>query len=75
MKKMNFETGLSIIEDELSIVEMEKVQAGSPGQDVADCIVDAYTNHGWTSVWAWVQTAFIPETGVAIAIACAVYNV
>lgn len=42
----------------------------STGQDVADCIGDVYTNHGWVSVWTWVQSAFIPETVVAIAAAC-----
>ncbi|PIY09741.1 MAG: hypothetical protein COZ17_12090 [Flavobacteriaceae bacterium CG_4_10_14_3_um_filter_33_47] len=37
----------------------------------ANCLVDAYSNHGWVSVWAFVQTAFIPATGVALAAACA----
>jgi len=37
---------------------------------VADCIADAYSNHGWISVWAFVQTAFIPHTAAAIALAC-----
>jgi hypothetical protein len=44
------------------------------GQATMDCINDAYTNHGWVSVWAWVQTAYIPATGVAIAAACAGRN-
>lgn len=44
------------------------------GQKTADCLADAYTNHGWVSVWAFVQTAFIPATGVALAAACAVKN-
>jgi hypothetical protein len=44
----------------------------STGQDVADCVADAYTNHGWVSVWAFVQTAFIPATAGAIAGACLV---
>lgn len=42
------------------------------GQATADCLIDAYSNHGWVSVWAFVQTAFIPATGVALAAACAV---
>jgi hypothetical protein len=44
------------------------------GQKVIDCIQDAYTQHGWASVWALVQTAFIPETAVAIAYACCYKN-
>lgn len=40
------------------------------GQKVMDCITDAYTNNGWVSVWAWVQTAFIPQTAAAVAAAC-----
>jgi hypothetical protein len=37
---------------------------------VLNCIADAYTNHGWVSVWVLVQSAFIPETAAAIALAC-----
>ena len=44
------------------------------GQATMDCINDAYTNHGWVSVWAWVQTAFLPATAAAIAAACAAIN-
>lgn len=42
----------------------------SIGQDVMDCIEDAYTNHGWISVGLFIETAFIPETAAAIAAAC-----
>ena len=44
------------------------------GQAVADCIGDAYSHHGWVSVWAWVQSAFIPETVAAIALSCTAHN-
>ncbi|WP_305952108.1 hypothetical protein [Emticicia oligotrophica] len=44
------------------------------GQGTALCIQDAYSNHGWVSVWAVVQSAFIPATAAAIAIACASAN-
>lgn len=44
------------------------------GQATAECLVDAYSNHGWISVWAFVQTAFIPATAVALAAACAAKN-
>lgn len=41
------------------------------GSVTAHCLADAYTEHGWLSVWTFVQTAFIPETAAALAIACA----
>jgi len=44
------------------------------GQATMDCITDAYSNHGWTSVWATVQSIFVPATGAAIAGACAIKN-
>ncbi|WP_146064336.1 hypothetical protein [Algoriphagus boritolerans] len=44
------------------------------GEGVAGCIADAYTNHGWISVWAFVQTAFIPATAAGIAAGCAYLN-
>jgi hypothetical protein len=44
------------------------------GQATMDCITDAYSNHGWTSVWATVQSIFVPWTGAAIAGACAAKN-
>lgn len=45
------------------------------GQDVMDCMTDAYTQRGWLSVWVTVQTAFIPATAVAIAGACVGLNI
>ncbi len=42
------------------------------GQNTAACLADVYSNHGWLSVWATVQTAFIPETAAALATACAI---
>ncbi|MBY0476144.1 MAG: hypothetical protein K2Q24_00715 [Chitinophagaceae bacterium] len=44
------------------------------GQATANCIADAYSNHGWTSVWLGIQSAFLPQTAVAIAAACAAKN-
>lgn len=49
-------------------------KASGCGQATQDCVTDAYTNHGWVSVWATVQSAFIPATAVAIAAACAATN-
>lgn len=44
------------------------------GQDVADCLQDSYSNHGWISVWAVVQTGFIPGTAVVLSLGCAMKN-
>jgi len=41
------------------------------GQDVADCLNEVYTKHGWASVSAWVVSAFIPETVAVFAADCA----
>ena len=44
------------------------------GQKTANCMNDAYSNHGWATVWLYVQSAFIPQTAVAIAAVCAIKN-
>lgn len=44
------------------------------GQKVVDCVHDAYMNHGWVSLWVLIQSAFIPQTVVAIAYACCYKN-
>lgn len=46
------------------------------GQNTATCLQDVYTNYGWVSVWATVQSAFLPQTAAALAAACAIdaYN-
>jgi hypothetical protein len=41
------------------------------GSETAACLQDVYANHGWVSVWAFVQSAFIPQTAAALAILCA----
>lgn len=51
-----------------------KITAQGCGQATVDCITDAYSNHGWLSTWAWVQSAFLPQTTAAIAAACAAKN-
>ncbi len=53
-----------------SILPIQKIN----GQAVADCIRDAYSNHGWVSVALFVETAFIWQTAAAISIACAIKN-
>lgn len=55
--------------------ELLRITGGADcGQKVADCVADAYANHGWTSVGAFLLTAFVPEYAVAIAAACAAKN-
>lgn len=46
------------------------------GENTAACLDDVYSNHGWVSVWATIQSAFIPQTAVVLAVACAMdaYN-
>jgi len=48
--------------------------SGGCGQGTANCLTDVYSNHGWLSVWATVQSAVIPATVVALAAACAAKN-
>jgi|WetSurSiteA1Bulk_404760.scaffolds.fasta_scaffold01010_6 hypothetical protein len=45
------------------------------GKNTMDCLADAYGNHGALSVWAFVQTAFIPATAAALAVACGIKNI
>lgn len=47
----------------------------SAGQRTMDCITDAYSNHGWVSVFLTIESAFIPWTAAAIAAACAGGNI
>lgn len=47
---------------------------GCSGSNVVDCMSDVYTNHGWGSVVATLSTAFVPQTAVAFALACAAKN-
>lgn len=44
------------------------------GKNTMACLADAYSNHGAISVWATIQTAFIPQTAAALAIACGIKN-
>ncbi len=50
---------------------MEQIKGGINGQKVMNCIMDAYSNHGWLSVYIWVQSIYLPQTSVAIGLACA----
>ena len=44
------------------------------GERTASCLSDAYSGHGWASVWAVIQSGFIPQTAVALAAVCAIKN-
>ena len=48
--------------------------SGCSGSNVMGCFTDVYSNHGWGSVAASLTTAFIPQTAVAFALACAAKN-
>lgn len=72
----NFDLILSVqLNSEIETIDFVTLGGKGTGQNVANCIADAYTNHGWISVWAFVQTAFIPQTAVAIAAVCVAKNV
>jgi hypothetical protein len=44
------------------------------GQKVIDCFLDLYSHHGWLSVWATIQSVYIPATAVAVTATCIIYN-
>lgn len=46
-------------------------KVGDCGKLVAACIADQYTNHGWSSVFIFIATAFVPEVAAAAAAECA----
>lgn len=48
--------------------------SGGCGQATSNCIADAYLNHGWASVYLFVQSSFLPVTAAAIAGVCAGKN-
>jgi hypothetical protein len=44
------------------------------GRNTMNCLADVYSNHGLISVWAFVQTAYLPATAAALAVACGIRN-
>ena len=44
------------------------------GERTTSCLSDAYSGHGWASVWVVIQSGFIPQTAVALAAVCAIKN-
>jgi hypothetical protein len=63
------------INNSLTALENAKVGAvAGCGYAVNECVKDVYNNHGWLSTWAYVQSAFIPATAAAFAVACAAKN-
>ncbi len=73
---LNYELQLSVELDFLNktsnIISQEKNTFKNDGAGTVECMEDVYSGHGWLSVWVIVQTAFIPATALAFAIACAV---
>ncbi len=51
-----------------------RYSAPTKGQAAMDCISDAYQNHGVTSIWLTVQSAFIPPTLAAVSLSCVMIN-
>lgn len=51
---------------------MEQITGGTcTANGIMNCMEDAYKNHGWVSLYLGIQSLFLPQTGVAIAAACA----
>ncbi len=71
----NLIISLTLDSDNQKIEIISLKSANGLGQDTMDCIIDAYSNHGWFSVGAWVATLIIPETGVLIAADCALHQI
>ena len=74
---LNKETVISFAsKPSFSLNDLMKMQTANAecldGGTVMDCMSDVYTNHGWLSVWVTVQTGFLPQTGAAFALACAI---
>ncbi len=65
-----------IIADQNSVEQ--SLNVAPPEGDCADaviaCLGDAYTGHGWISVWAWIQSAVLPWTTAALAAGCVAKN-
>lgn len=55
----------------LNLNEMEIIEGGkTKGELIAECIADAYSNHGWASVALGLMTAVQPEGAFFVAAAC-----
>ncbi|WP_405564405.1 hypothetical protein [Polaribacter sp. Asnod6-C07] len=79
-KKTNGEILVTIsantITEEVSITYPNKTnnyaaKGESCGQKTSDCLVDSYSNRGWTSVGLWIVTAFYPAFAIGAAAGCA----
>ena len=57
-----------------AVIAQNRGSSAGCGQAVSDCIADGYLNHGWVSVWASIQSAFLPATAAVIAYSCWVKN-
>lgn len=60
-------------EKRINVLYKKPVLKSKSGDYMVACIQDAYTKHGWISVWAFVQSAILPETAVAIAADCYIH--
>ena len=76
-KNISVESHLQMqINNRSTIRSLDYECEASWGQNTADCFQDVYANHGWLSVWVTVQSAFLPQTALVLAAACAIdaYN-
>lgn len=64
----------SIVGGETGVIDFNNISATRAshgfGQQVMDCITDAYSKHGWASVLLWIETALIPQAAVIMTGAC-----
>lgn len=70
---MKTQTARAKISDENGVMKNTENLNGW-GKATMACLADAYTNHGAISLWATIQSAFIPQTAAALAIACGIKN-
>lgn len=62
------------LDEDVSFLPKSVTRASIDGKKVLGCINDAYTNHGWVSVWLSIQSNCLKQTYIAIAAACAAHN-
>lgn len=58
------------IEEETIVLTTDIVSEGRMGKYIAECIQDAYINHGWASVFTNIASWYCPYVGAAILGAC-----
>ncbi len=70
----NGPSGIQTTRGDMTTTPSATLRVDGCGSAVASCMVNAYSQNGWISVWLMVQTGFLPWTGAAVAAACAFQN-